>query len=368
LAAPGGLFDVGRLERELQDVRAQMEDPAVWQNSKRAQELGKKQSRLQSTLERFNRLKRVCDDDLEMASLAESEGDLSLVEDLTESVKKLGAEARELELETLLSGPYDSHDAILTLHSGAGGTEAMDWVEMLYRMYNRWAERRGFRTEMLDSLPGEEAGLKNVSFSVKGDYAYGFLRTERGVHRLVRISPFDSNARRHTSFASLDVLPDIEENSDVQWNPDDVKMDRFHSSGAGGQNVNKVETGVRLTHLPTGIVVTCQNERSQHANRILAERLLAAKLLALKEEEHRKEIESLRGVQRDIAWGSQIRSYVFQPYTLVKDHRTQTEVGSVDRVMDGAIDDFIYAKLQQDALAAAGVEIKREKPAADDEV
>lgn len=345
-----------------------MEDPSVWQDPKRAQELGKKIGRTQTKLERFNRLKRVCDDDLEMAALAESEADLSLIGDLTESVRKLGEEARELELETLLSGPYDSHDAILTLHSGAGGTEAMDWVEMLHRMYTRWAERRGFRTETLDMLPGEEAGLKNVSFAVKGDYAYGFLRTERGVHRLVRISPFDSNARRHTSFASLDVLPDIEEDSDVQWSSDDIKIDTFRSSGAGGQNVNKVETGVRLTHIPSGIVVACQNERSQHSNRILAERLLAAKLLAVKEEEHRKEIESLRGVQREIAWGSQIRSYVFQPYTLVKDHRTLTEVGSVDRVMDGSIDDFIYAKLQQDALAAAGVEIKREKPAADDEV
>jgi peptide chain release factor 2 len=217
-------------------------------------------------------------------------------------------------------------------------------------------------------LPGEEAGLKNVSFAVKGDYAYGFLRTERGVHRLVRISPFDSNARRHTSFASLDVLPDIEGVSETPINPDEIRIDTFRSSGAGGQNVNKVETGVRITHMPTGIVVACQNERSQHSNRILAERLLAAKLLALKEEEHRKEIETLRGLQREIAWGSQIRSYVFQPYTLVKDHRTGTEVGSVDRVMDGGIDDFIYAKLRQDALVAAGVEVKRDKKAADEEV
>jgi peptide chain release factor 2 len=260
---------------------------------------------------------------------------------------------RELELETLLSGPYDSHDAILTLHAGAGGTEAMDWAEMLYRMYTRWAERRGFKVETIDILPGEEAGLKSVSFAVKGDYAYGYLRTERGVHRLVRISPFDSNARRHTSFASLDVLPDIEEDTEIEVDPDDLKIDTFRSSGAGGQNVNKVETGVRLTHIPTGVVVSCQNERSQHSNRILAMRLLKAKLLALKEEEHRKEIESLRGPQKEIAWGSQIRSYVFQPYTMVKDHRTGTEVGSVDRVMDGAIDEFIFAKLQDDARREA---------------
>lgn len=366
MAASGGLFDLEGLERELQEAKRQLEDPSVWQDPKRAQELGKKQSRIQNTLERYNRLKTICEDDTEMAALAEAEGDLSLMDDLTESVRKLGEEVRELELETLLSGPYDSRDAILTLHSGAGGTEAMDWVEMLYRMYTRWAERKGYKTELLDSLPGEEAGLKNVSFAVKGDHAYGFLRSERGVHRLVRISPFDSNARRHTSFASLDVLPDIEEDSEVQWSPDEVRIDTFKSSGAGGQNVNKVETGVRITHIPTGIVVSCQNERSQHSNRVLAERMLAAKLLAIKEEQHRKEVETLRGSQGLIAWGSQIRSYVFQPYTMVKDHRTGCEVGSVERVMDGDIDDFIYAKLQQDALGAAGASIKREKPDLDE--
>ena len=368
MAASGGPFDLGHLERELKDLRAQLEDPGIWGDPKRAQELGKRASRAQAKLDRWNSLKRSCDDNMEMAELAESEGDLSLLPELSSAAKDLASQVRELELETLLSGPYDSRDAILTLHSGAGGTEAMDWVEMLYRMYTRWAERRGFKTETLDMLPGEEAGLKSVSFAVKGEYAYGFLRTERGVHRLVRISPFDANARRHTSFASVDVLPDIEEESEVQLNPDEVKVDTFRSSGAGGQNVNKVETGVRITHIPTGIVVACQNERSQHANRVLAERLLAAKLLALKEEERRKEIETLRGPQREIAWGSQIRSYVFQPYSMVKDHRTGVEVGSVDRVMDGAIDEFIYAKLQQDALMAAGVEPKRQKAAADEEV
>jgi len=219
-------------------------------------------------------------------------------------------------------------------------------------MYTRWTERRGFKSEVLDMLPGEEAGLKSVTMSVKGDYAYGFLRSEKGVHRLVRISPFDANARRHTSFASVDVLPDIAEEDEVQINPDEIRVDTFRSSGAGGQNVQKVESAVRITHIPTGIVVSCQNERSQYANKTVAMRLLAAKLLALREEERKKEFESLRGPQKDIAWGSQIRSYVFQPYTLVKDHRTGTEIGSVERVMDGDIDEFIYAKLQQDASGA----------------
>jgi peptide chain release factor 2 len=335
-----------------------MEDPTIWQDQKRAQEIGKKAARIQAKIDAWEKLKTELDDNHEMAVLAQEEGELELLADLTAAAKDLEERVTELELTTLLSGPYDAHDAIVALHAGAGGTEAMDWVEMLYRMYTRWTERRGFQAEVLDILPGEEAGLKSVTVSVKGDYAYGFLRSEKGVHRLVRISPFDSNARRHTSFASVDVLPEIAEDDEIQIDPDEIRVDTFRSSGAGGQNVQKVDSAVRVIHLPTGVVVSCQNERSQYSNKVVAMRLLSAKLLVLREEERRKEIETLRGPQKEIAWGSQIRSYVFQPYTLVKDHRTGTEVGSVDRVMDGDIDEFIYAKLQQEAGGA--------QPAAED--
>lgn len=328
-----------------------MGDPAVWQDPKKGQELGRRMSRIKAKIDGWNALKAAVDDGIGIATLAEGEGDLSLLPDLQSSAEEMSDRVRKMELTVLLTGPYDSHDAIIGLHAGAGGTEAMDWVEMLYRMYSRWIERRGFRSEVLDMLPGEEAGLKSVSFSVSGDYAYGFLRTEKGVHRLVRISPFDSNARRHTSFASVDVLPELEEDDGVTIDPDDLRVDTYRSSGAGGQHVNKTDSAVRITHLPTGIVVACQNERSQHSNRIVAMRLLSAKLLALKEEERRKELEALRGPHKEIAWGSQIRSYVFQPYTMVKDHRTGVEVGNVERIMDGDIDDFMYAKLEQDARA-----------------
>jgi len=355
----GGLFDLGNQKKELSSLKSQLEDPGIWEDPKKAQEVGKKISRVQAKLEEWETIRASLEDNLAVAEIAEEEGDLSLLPELSASSKELSEKVRGLELKTLLSAPYDSHDAIVTLHAGAGGTEAMDWVEMLYRMYSRWAERKGFKVETLDMLPGEEAGLKSVSFSVRGDYAYGFLRTEKGVHRLVRISPFDANQRRHTSFASCDVLPDIEEESDVEINPEDLKVDTFRSSGAGGQHVNKTDSAVRITHIPTGIVVACQNERSQHSNRATAMRLLRAKLLALKEEEHRKELENLRGPHKEIAWGSQIRSYVFQPYTMVKDHRTNAEVGSVERVMDGDLDEFIYAKLRQEAEEASRAETTR---------
>ncbi|MGI6626864.1 MAG: peptide chain release factor 2 [Bacillota bacterium] len=352
LSNVGGLFDPVRLNQELSDLKKQMEDPAIWEEPRKAQVIGRRISHIEDRLQRYNELETSIGDSIEIAILAEEEGDMSLLDDLSGSAQEMSLKVRGLELETLLSGAYDSRDAIVTLHAGAGGTEAMDWVEMLYRMYSRWVERRGFQLETLDMLPGEEAGVKSVSFSVRGDHAYGFLRSEKGVHRLVRISPFDSNQRRHTSFASVDVLPEIQEDTEIEINPDDLKIDTFRASGAGGQHVNKTDSAVRITHIPSGIVVSCQNERSQHSNRVVAMRVLKAKLLVLKEEERLRELENLRGPHKEIAWGSQIRSYVFQPYTLVKDHRTGVEAGNVERVMDGDIDDFIYAKLRQDAGTA----------------
>lgn len=252
----------------------------------------------------------------------------------------------KLEITTLLSGKYDNNNAILTIHPGAGGTEAQDWAEMLYRMYTRWANANGYEVKELDYLEGEEAGLKSVTFSVNGDYAYGYLKGEMGVHRLVRISPFDAGGRRHTSFASVEVLPEITDDIELDINPDDIKMDVYRASGAGGQHINKTSSAVRLTHIPTGIIVACQTERSQFQNRDTAMKMLKSKLLNLKEKEQKDTIDELKGIQMDIAWGSQIRSYVFCPYTLVKDHRTNYEVGNVQAVMDGDLNGFIDSYLK----------------------
>ena len=338
-------------------MRSSLEDPAIWSRPDEAASIGSKLKREQALVRSFLDLESQIQNAHDLGKMAEEEGDPSLLDDLARTTASLEDLTRQMELRVYLSGRYDASDAILSLHSGAGGTDAMDWVEMLYRMYSRWAERRGYAVETLDMLPGEEAGLKSVSFLVKGDYAYGYLRGEKGVHRLVRISPFDASGRRHTSFASVDVLPDFEESVEIEIDPDDLRIDTFRSSGAGGQHVNKTDSAVRITHIPTGIVVTCQNERSQHSNRLVAMRILKAKLLALKEEERRKEIENLRGPHKEIAWGNQIRSYVLQPFTLVKDHRTDYETGNAERVLDGDIDDFIYAFLKTD-LERRGLEEK----------
>ncbi|OCZ53926.1 peptide chain release factor 2 [Dehalobacter sp. TeCB1] len=279
--------------------------------------------------------------------LAVEEDDISLESEIENTIVKLKNQFADLELEILLSGPYDRNNAIITLHSGAGGTESQDWVQMLYRMYVRWGERRGFKVETLDLLPGEEAGIKSVTFSLVGENAYGYAKCEKGVHRLVRISPFDASGRRHTSFASVDVIPEVTDDAEITIDAEDLKVDTYRSGGAGGQHVNKTDSAVRITHLPTGIIVQCQSERSQIQNRAYCMRVLQAKLLELKRKQQEEEISEVRGEQNDIAWGSQIRSYVFHPYSMVKDHRTSYETGNVNAVMDGEIDPYISAYLQQ---------------------
>lgn len=300
---------------------------------------------LRDKIARYRELKSLWDDLKTLVELAIEEDDESVLDEVKTNYKKLTSDIENMKLETLLSGKYDKNNAIITLHAGAGGTEAQDWCEMLYRMYTHWAERRGYSVETLDFLDGEEAGLKSITFLVEGLNAYGYAKCEKGVHRLVRISPFDSAARRHTSFASCEVMPEIDDDIEVDINPEDLRVDTYRSSGAGGQHINKTESAIRITHIPTGVVVTCQNERSQHKNRETAMKMLKSKLIEIAEREQKEKIEDLKGVQMEIGWGSQIRSYVFHPYTMVKDHRTNYEVGNINAVMDGDIDGFINAYL-----------------------
>ncbi len=282
-----------------------------------------------------------------LIDLALEEKDESIIQEVKDEYEGIRGILEQIELETMLNGPYDKNNAIITLHAGAGGTEAQDWVEMLLRMYVRWGEKNGYLMKTLDILDGEEAGIKSVTVHVVGENAYGYLKSEKGVHRLVRISPFDSSGRRHTSFASMDVMPEIDETIEININPDDLRVDTYRASGAGGQHINKTSSAIRITHIPTGVVVACQTERSQHQNRDTAMKMLKAKLFELKEREQKEKIEDLKGVQLEIAWGSQIRSYVFCPYTLVKDHRTNFENGNVNAVMDGDIDGYIKAYLSK---------------------
>ena len=300
---------------------------------------------LRDKIARYRELKSLWDDLKTLVELAIEEDDESVLDEVKTNYKKLTSDLENMKLETLLSGKYDKNNAIITLHAGAGGTEAQDWCEMLYRMYTHWAERRGYSVETLDFLDGEEAGLKSITFLVEGLNAYGYAKCEKGVHRLVRISPFDSAARRHTSFASCEVMPEIDDDIEVDINPEDLRVDTYRSSGAGGQHINKTESAIRITHIPTGVVVTCQNELSQHKNRETAMKMLKSKLIEIAEREQKEKIEDLKGVQMEIGWGSQIRSYVFHPYTMVKDHRTNYEVGNINAVMDGDIDGFINAYL-----------------------
>jgi len=281
-----------------------------------------------------------------MIELLKEENDETIINEIKLEYKKLLNILEKLEISNLLSGPHDKNNAIVTIHPGAGGTESQDWAQMLYRMYNMWAEKNGYKLEELDYLDGDVAGIKSVTFRISGNYAYGYLKSESGVHRLVRISPFDSGGRRHTSFASVEVIPEIDDTINIEINPENLKIDTYRSSGAGGQHINKTESAIRITHIPTNIIVSCQTQRSQIQNRETAMKMLISKLMELKERENKERIEDLKGVQREIAWGSQIRSYVFCPYTLVKDHRTNFEVGNVQAVMDGEINDFINAFLK----------------------
>lgn len=326
-----------------------MADPELWTNPSRAERISRQLRVVAGPLEEFSRLKSQVQEWVELVELGLKENDNALVQAELREAPQLLADLRTLELSLILKGPYDTESAILTLHAGAGGTEAQDWVAMLLRMYLRWAEKRGYNAQIIDQLAGEEAGLKSVSVEVQGERAFGFLRTERGVHRLVRISPFDASGRRHTSFASVEVVPDIEADDTVEIRPEDLRIDTYRASGAGGQHINKTESAVRITHLPTGLVASCQSERSQHSNRETAMKMLRGKLADLKEREWEQKMAEVRGVQTEIGFGSQIRSYVFQPYTVVRDHRTRHEVGNVQAVMDGEIDSFIEAYLQGEA-------------------
>ena len=340
-------FDIISREEELKELENETLKEGFWTNNDKKDEILSKIKNNKKICTTYTELKNELDNVYEMSELVMEEFDEDIKKEILKSTKKLEKEIEKLELQTLLSGKFDSNNAILTIHPGAGGTESQDWAEMLYRMYTRWAEKNGYEVKEVDYLEGEEAGIKSVTFEVLGQNAYGYLRSEMGVHRLVRISPFDSGGRRHTSFASVEVLPEITDDIDIQINPDDLRVDTYRASGAGGQHINKTSSAVRITHIPTNIVCACQSERSQIQNRETAMKMLKSKLLDLKEKEQKDKIEDLKGVQMDIAWGSQIRSYVFCPYTMVKDHRTNYEVGNVQAVMDGEIDGFIESYLKQ---------------------
>lgn len=343
------LFDITSLKNKLDNLEQKTNEPDFWGDTQTSTKVLKEINTLKSKIEDYKKTEQFLEDIIEMNELVSNENDESLEEELLKSIKELDKKIEKLEINTLLSGKYDMNNAIITLHPGAGGTESCDWAQMLYRMYTRWATANNYEVKELDYLDGEEAGLKSVTALIKGPYAYGYLKGEMGVHRLVRISPFDSGGRRHTSFASLEVLPEITEDIQIDINPDDLRVDTYRASGAGGQHINKTSSAVRITHIPTNIVVSCQSERSQIQNRETAMKMLKSKLLDLKEKEHKDKIEDLKGNQMDIAWGSQIRSYVFCPYTMVKDHRTNYEVGNIEAVMNGDLNGFMDAYLKMKA-------------------
>lgn len=341
-----------KLLEQKKQLDEQAAQPDFWNDVENTKKVLKEQKTVNEKVGSYENLVRMYEDAQTMLELAaEEEFDSeeeqeSFLQDIRSSLKEIAQRIEEEKLSALLSGEFDQNNAILSFHAGAGGTEAQDWVQMLYRMYARWSERHHFKVKVLDYLAGEEAGIKSASILITGTNAYGFLKSEHGVHRLVRISPFDASGRRQTSFASLEVMPEIDDDYDIEINPADLKIDTYRSGGAGGQHVNKTESAIRITHIPTGVIVACQNERSQHQNREVAMKMLKSKLVKIKEREHLKRIEDIKGEQQQIGWGSQIRSYVFVPYTLVKDHRTNCESGNINAVMDGDLDPFINAYLK----------------------
>ena len=345
------LFDIEKMQIKLRELEKESYEEEFWQDISKAQKIMQEIKSLKGQIKEYEDLMATIEDLEVLIDLVLEEEDLETYREIEEGLKDLSERADEFKLNTLLSGEYDKNNTILAIHSGAGGLEAQDWAEMLLRLYRRWAEGKGFQVETLDILADTEGGIKSVTLLIKGYNAYGYLKSEKGVHRLVRISPFDTAGKRHTSFASVDVYPELDDEINIEINPSDLKIDTYRSGGAGGQHVNTTDSAVRITHIPTGIVVQCQNERSQINNRNTAMNMLKAKLIQLKEEEHKEKIEDLQGSYNQIAWGSQIRSYVFHPYSMVKDHRTNVEVGDVHGVMDGDIDIFINEYLKQKALS-----------------
>lgn len=328
-----------------------MQQPGFWDNPSRAQETSTEANALKQKVAAYDNLAAKIEDTAVLAQMAIEEEDMSLVKEIQQDVEAISEEVEKLRVQLLLSGEYDKNNAILDLHVGVGGTDAQDWTEMLLRMYTRWAEKKGYKVETIDILPADDYGIKSATLRIQGEYAYGYLKAEKGIHRLVRISPFNSNGKRQTSFASIEVLPELTQSQDISIRPEDLKVDTFRAGGAGGQHVNKTESAIRITHLPTGIIVQCQNQRSQHYNKEEAMKMLKSKLAELKERAHKERVEDLAGELKDMGWGSQIRSYTFQPYTMVKDHRTKAENTNVGAVMDGDIDSFIIAYLQEETQA-----------------
>lgn len=335
---------------EIQQLELKATEPGFWDDVEKSQKVLQRTGSLKGKVEAYEGLVAKYEDTHALIELANEEEDESLLEEAESEVEAVKENLEKQRLQTLLTGEYDKNNAILTFHAGSGGTEAQDWAEMLFRMYNRWGERHGYKVSTLDYLDGDVAGIKSATILVEGENAYGYLKGEMGIHRLVRVSPFDSSGRRHTSFASVEVMPEIDDDVDVEIRDEDIKMDVYRASGAGGQKVNKTSSAVRLTHIPTGIVVSCQIERSQHQNREVAMRMLKSKLVEIKERENLERIEDIKGDQKEIAWGSQIRSYVFMPYTMVKDHRTNFEMGNITAVMDGDLDGFINAYLKMKSV------------------